>query len=208
MELERVRQAAPSRRHRPRRDRLRRPRGGRRPRCLVAGTRGRAAGRIGTRGPAASAPFAELPAHTPVPPKQLSRASGLALFMLAAGKPDSAVGWLIVSREIAPSPRELGRVHRAWRPPIAPSRSRPSSAPSWHRSTQRSSVSARAQSEVLDDQAQAAKRVREPLPPPARDPGQRERRDRGHPAAGSIPLRGRRPKAAVEVWRGFRRTHG
>ena len=56
---------------------------------------------------------AELPAHTPVPPKQLSRASGLALFMLAAGKPDSAVGWLIVSREIALLAAELGRVHRA-----------------------------------------------------------------------------------------------
>ena len=56
---------------------------------------------------------AELPAHTPVPPKQLSRASGLALFMLAAGKPDSAVGWLIVSREIALLATELGRVHRA-----------------------------------------------------------------------------------------------
>ena len=56
---------------------------------------------------------AELPAHTPVPPKPLSRASGLALFMLAAGKPDSAVGWLIVSREIALLATELGRVHRA-----------------------------------------------------------------------------------------------
>ena len=33
--------------------------------------------------------------------------------MLAAGKPDSAVGWLIVSREIALLAAELGRVHRA-----------------------------------------------------------------------------------------------
>ena len=56
---------------------------------------------------------AELPAHTPAPPKPLSRASGLALFMLAAGKPDSAVGWTIVAREIALLATELGRVHRA-----------------------------------------------------------------------------------------------
>ena len=33
--------------------------------------------------------------------------------MLAAGKPDSAVGWLIVAREIALLAAELGRVHRA-----------------------------------------------------------------------------------------------
>jgi hypothetical protein len=32
--------------------------------------------------------------------------------MLAAGTPDSAVGWLIVSREIALLAAELGRVHR------------------------------------------------------------------------------------------------
>ena len=32
--------------------------------------------------------------------------------MLAAGKPDSPVGWLIVSREIALLAGELGRVHR------------------------------------------------------------------------------------------------
>ena len=35
---------------------------------------------------------AELPAYTPAPRRPLSRASGLALFMLAAGRPDSAVG--------------------------------------------------------------------------------------------------------------------
>jgi hypothetical protein len=52
-----------------------------------------------------------LPAKTPVPPKPLARASGLALFMLAAGKSDCAVGWLIVAREIAFLATELGRVH-------------------------------------------------------------------------------------------------
>jgi hypothetical protein len=35
----------------------------------------------------------------------------LALFMLAAGKSDCAVGWLIVAREIAFLATELGRVH-------------------------------------------------------------------------------------------------
>jgi hypothetical protein len=56
---------------------------------------------------------AELPACTPPPRKAVSRASGLALFMLAAGKLDSAVGWTIVGREIGLLASELGRVHRA-----------------------------------------------------------------------------------------------
>jgi hypothetical protein len=56
---------------------------------------------------------AELPAYTPAPPARLSRASGLALFMLAAGRPDSAVGWLLVSRELGLLAGEIGRGHRA-----------------------------------------------------------------------------------------------
>ncbi|MGH2889584.1 MAG: relaxase/mobilization nuclease domain-containing protein, partial [Solirubrobacteraceae bacterium] len=113
---------------------------------------------------------AELPAHAPVAPKQLSRASGLALFMLAAGSPDSTVGWLIVSREMALLAGELGRVHRALGElqraqevetelgvelaeiEVALKRERPGTG------------------EVLDAEAQAAKRAREPLPPPVRDP--------------------------------------
>ena len=55
----------------------------------------------------------ELPAYTPVPRRPLSRASGLALFMLAAGRPDSAVGWLLVCRELGLLAGEIGRVHRA-----------------------------------------------------------------------------------------------
>jgi hypothetical protein len=65
------------------------------------------------RGARQLARSAELPAHTQVSPKPLSRASGLELFMLAAGNPDSAVGWLIVAREIALLAGEIGRVHRA-----------------------------------------------------------------------------------------------
>jgi hypothetical protein len=56
---------------------------------------------------------AELPASTPAPPRSLSRASGLALFMLVAGRPDSAVGWLLVCRELGLLAGEIGRVHRA-----------------------------------------------------------------------------------------------
>lgn len=44
------------------------------------------------RAPRQLARSAELPARTPMPPRPLSRASGLALFMLAAGEPDTPVG--------------------------------------------------------------------------------------------------------------------
>jgi hypothetical protein len=56
---------------------------------------------------------AELPAYTPAPRRPLSRASGLALFMLAAGRPDSAVGWLLVCRELGLLAGKIGRGHRA-----------------------------------------------------------------------------------------------
>ena len=113
---------------------------------------------------------AELPARTAVPPKQLSRASGLALFMLAAGNPGTAVGWMIVSREISLLASELGRVHRG------------------HGELERAQqierelgaeleqIKAAFERErphtggVLDAEAHAAKRAHEPLPPPARDP--------------------------------------
>ncbi|MGH2868017.1 MAG: relaxase/mobilization nuclease domain-containing protein, partial [Solirubrobacteraceae bacterium] len=55
---------------------------------------------------------AELPAYTPAPRRPLSRASGLALFMLAAGQPDSAVGWLLVCRELELLVGQIGRAHR------------------------------------------------------------------------------------------------
>jgi hypothetical protein len=56
---------------------------------------------------------AEPPAYTPAPPRPLSRVSGLALFMLAAGRPDSAVGWLLVCRELGLLADEISRVHRS-----------------------------------------------------------------------------------------------
>ena len=134
----------------------------------------------------------ELPAHTPAPPKQLSRASGLALFMLAVGKPDSAVGWLIVSREIALLAAELARVHRA-RGDLDRAQQIEEDL-----GAELAQIEATLERErrrvdgVLDDQAQTAKRVREPLPPPARDPG---REIAGAPDGVKRlinPLRGRR----------------
>jgi hypothetical protein len=56
---------------------------------------------------------AELPASTPAPRRTMSRASGLALLMLAAGRPDSAVAWLLICRELGLLAGEIGRVHRA-----------------------------------------------------------------------------------------------
>ena len=112
---------------------------------------------------------AELPAHTLASPKQFSRASGLALFMLAAGKPDSAVGWLIVSRETALLAGELGRVHRA-RGELERAQEIESEL-----GAELALVDARFErerpraDEVLDAEAQAAKRAREPLPPPTRE---------------------------------------
>ena len=135
---------------------------------------------------------AELPAYTPAPAKTLSRASGLALFMLAAGKPDSGVGWTIVSREIALLATELGRVHRArgeldraqqietefgaelMQIEAALDRERPRA------------------SEDLDAEAQAAGRAREPLPPPARDAGRQGAEETNDVKRLISPLRGRR----------------
>jgi hypothetical protein len=133
----------------------------------------------------------ELPAHTPVPPKTLSRASGLALFMLAASKPDSTVGWMIVAREIALLATELGRVHRARgeldraqqietevvvelaRIEAALEREQPRAG------------------EGLDAEAQAAKRAREPLPPPTREPGSHGAGEADEVKRLISPLRGR-----------------
>ena len=113
---------------------------------------------------------AELPAHTPAPTKKFSRASGLALFMLAAGKPDTPVGWAIVAREIALLASELGRVHRA----------RGELDRAQQIETELGAELARIEAvlerdqpqagEDLDAEAQAARRAGDPLPPPARAP--------------------------------------
>ncbi len=135
---------------------------------------------------------AELPAYTPVPRKPLSRASGLALFMLAAGKPDSAVGWAIVAREFALLSSELGRVHCA----------RGDLDRAQQIETQLGAELAQIQAtlererptsgEDLDAQAQAAQRARQPLPPPARDSGQESTGEAQDVKRIINPLRGRK----------------
>jgi hypothetical protein len=55
---------------------------------------------------------AELPAHAQQRVgRHGARGSGLALFILAAGKPDGAFGWMLVARELGLLARELGRTH-------------------------------------------------------------------------------------------------
>jgi hypothetical protein len=73
--------------------------------------------------------------------KPLSRASGLALFMLAAGKPDRPVGWTIVAREIALLASELGRVHLARGELARAQEIETELGPSWRTSRRHSSAS-------------------------------------------------------------------
>ena len=44
--------------------------------------------------------------------RQRARASGLALFILAAGQPDGAFGWMLIARELGLLARELDRTHQ------------------------------------------------------------------------------------------------
>ena len=162
--------AAPRRRHRPGRDRARGARRRRRARRLVDRARGRAAR---ARSPARAASSRAQPSCPPTRrrrAKPLSRASGLALFMLAAGKPDSAVGWTDRLRARSRcSPASSAACTAPAASSTAPSRSRPTSAPSSCRSA-RGSTRDRPEPAVveLDAEAQAAKRAREPLGPATR----------------------------------------
>ena len=135
---------------------------------------------------------AELPAHTPRPHKTLSRASGLALFMLAAGKPDRPVGWTIVSRELALLATELARVHRA-RGELDRAQQIESELGAELAQIEAALERERRHiGEDLDAEAQAAKRVREALPPPARDPGGQGAGEAEEVKRLINPLRGRR----------------
>ena len=113
---------------------------------------------------------AELPAHTPVPPKPASRASGLALFMLAAGKPDTSVGWMIVTREIALLATELSRAHRA-RGELERTQQIESELGAELAQLELALERERPQSdENLDAESRTASRAREPQAPPTRKP--------------------------------------
>jgi hypothetical protein len=56
---------------------------------------------------------AELPGVAPASFRTLSRASGLALFMLASRRPESPAGWLLVCRELGLLAGEISRAHRS-----------------------------------------------------------------------------------------------
>ncbi len=115
---------------------------------------------------------AELPAYTPVPRRPLSRASGLALFMLAAGRPDSAVGWLLVCRELGLLAGEIGRVHRA-RGELDRAREIETDL---HAELEeiRAQIDAEPPEPVeLDAETEAAERAREPLGPATRQAPER-----------------------------------
>jgi hypothetical protein len=136
---------------------------------------------------------AEIPAHTPQPRKPLSRASGLALFMLGAGKPDNAVGWMIVARELALLGSELGRVHRG-RGEL--DRAQQIETELGAELAQIQAALEREQPRTgkdLDAEAQAAKRAREPLPPATWDPGGQGEEETDVKRLIN-PLRGRRPR--------------
>jgi len=119
---------------------------------------------------------AELSASTPAPAarRSSSRASGLALFMLAAGRPDSAVGWLLVCRELGLLAGEIGRVHRA--------RGELQRAHEIETDLHGELEQIRARLDAdrpdpgsveLDAETEAARRVREPLGPATREAPQR-----------------------------------
>ena len=117
--------------------------------------------------------------------------------MLAAGKPDSAVGWLIVSREIALLAAELGRVHRA-RGELDRAQQIETELGAELAQIEAALERERPRTgEVLDAEAQAAKRAREPLPPPARDPGRQGAGETEDVKRLINPLRGRRRQGAV-----------
>ena len=99
---------------------------------------------------------------------QLSRASGLALMMLAAGRPDNPIGWVLVGREVGLLGREIGRAHRARGERTELARSSPSYTANSRRSGFRSTQSNPASVE-LDRETKAAKRATAPLDPATRD---------------------------------------
>jgi len=117
---------------------------------------------------------AELPAYTPAPRRPLSRASGLALFMLASGRPDSAVGWLLVCRELGLLAGEIGRVHRV-RGELDRAREIETDLQDELKRI-RERINADRPAPVaaeLDAEAEAAKRASEPLGPATREPSER-----------------------------------
>lgn len=138
---------------------------------------------------------AELPVYTPPPRRPLSRASGLALFMLAAGRPDRAVGWLLVCRELGLLAGEIGRVHRARGELDRACEIETDLAEELKRIRSRIEAG-RLESVVLDAETEAAKQATEPLGPATRETPERgsEREDVGAVKRLIDPTRRRRPR--------------
>ena len=136
---------------------------------------------------------AELPAHTPAARGQPSRASGLALMMLAAGQPDNPIGWVLVGREVGLLVREIGRAHRA-RGELDRAREIESRL---HRELEEIRIQIDTEhpaSVELDRETKAAKRATAPLDPPTRDARQDAGDGSDVEAVGRLidPTRGRR----------------
>jgi hypothetical protein len=112
--------------------------------------------------------------------------------MLAAGEPDTPVGWMIVTRELRLLATELGRIHRA-RGEL--DRAQQIEAELRGELAQ---IEARLQhdrpqaKQDLDAEAQAAKRARDVLPLPAQDPGRQDVGDVDDVKRLINPLRGRK----------------
>jgi hypothetical protein len=138
---------------------------------------------------------AELRPRSPSPsPRRPSKASGLALFMLAAGEPDSQMGWLLVAREVTLLVGEVGRLHHA-RGEVERAKQIETELrdelEAIHSQVQGAPVGDPAS---LDADATAARRTRDPLAPPQK----RERDERPEEADEARrvmdALRGRRPR--------------
>ena len=135
----------------------------------------------------------ELSAYTPAPQKPLSRAPALACACSPPGNP-SAVGWVIVVREIALLASELGRVHRArGELDCAQQIETELGVELTHIEATLDHAQPRTGAN-LDAEAQAAMRARAALPSPDRDAGRQSAGESEDVKRLINPLRGRRPR--------------
>jgi hypothetical protein len=91
--------------------------------------------------------------------------------MLAAGRPDSALGWLLVCRELGLLAGDIGRVHRA-RGEVDRAREIETDLHDELEQIRARIDADRPESAELDAETAAAKRARQPLGPPTRQPSE------------------------------------
>ena len=114
--------------------------------------------------------------------------------MLAAGKPDAPVGWMIVTREIALLASELSRAHRA-RGELERARQIESELGAQLAQIELALEHERPQlGENLDAESRTASRAREPQAPPTRNPRRDIVREADDVRRVINPLRGQRPR--------------